>query len=342
MRAYATAVVEPFARNDGVTVVLAAVVAVVAAGGYRRASGAARRAGVPGLVAAWRSLLSSPSERSTGSPAGRPTGRCSGSTTRFEPWRSDMTHWALGDGSPVEIVNVIDDHSRLCVASVALAVTKATDVAEIFSAAPQRHGTPASVLINNGCTYTAAHRVGKVVMAQPGPAPPRHRAAHTGRGLCRQGQSSSRPARSPHPFPGPPRPRRQDRLRDTAPPEPADPHRHRPSAQGPTDPAPRRRPRRPSGQRKRRTDPPADHRPQPRLPGSRSGVMSTMSRDICLRCPATSRRAPDRTRTCGLPLRRLRATVQDVRHSPLTCTDSAVESVQCAPVRGGRRSLGPA
>jgi hypothetical protein len=47
---------------------------------------------------------------------------------------------------------------------VALAVTKATDVAEIFIAAAQRHGPPASVLTDNGCIYTAAHRGGKVVM----------------------------------------------------------------------------------------------------------------------------------------------------------------------------------
>lgn len=53
-----------------------------------------------------------------------------------ETWQSDMTHWALGDGSPVEIVNFIDDHSRHCVASVALPVTKATDVAEIFIPLP--------------------------------------------------------------------------------------------------------------------------------------------------------------------------------------------------------------
>ena len=51
-------------------------------------------------------------------------------------------------------------------------------------------------------------------------------------------------------------------------------------------------------------------------------------------------RAPGRTRTCGLPLRRLRAAVRAVRSGPLTSTDSAVESAQCAPVRGGRRSLG--
>jgi Integrase core domain len=43
-------------------------------------------------------------------------------------------------------------------------VTRATDVAEIFIAAAQHHGTPASVLTDNGCIYTAAHRGGKVVM----------------------------------------------------------------------------------------------------------------------------------------------------------------------------------
>ena len=53
-------------------------------------------------------------------------------------------------------------------------------------------------------------------------------------------------------------------------------------------------------------------------------------------------RALDRTRTCGLPLRRLRHDVQVVRSRALTCTDSGAESTGCAPVRGGRRSLGPA
>jgi transposase InsO family protein len=81
-----------------------------------------------------------------------------------ERWQSDMTHWSLADGSHVEIVNFIDDHSRLCVASAAVGVTKATDVAEIFIAAAQSHGTPASVLTDNGCIYTAKDRGGKVMM----------------------------------------------------------------------------------------------------------------------------------------------------------------------------------
>jgi hypothetical protein len=36
-----------------------------------------------------------------------------------ECWQSDITHVLLADGSEVEIANFIDDHSRLCVASVA-------------------------------------------------------------------------------------------------------------------------------------------------------------------------------------------------------------------------------
>ena len=72
-----------------------------------------------------------------------------------------MTHWTLADDTHVEIVNFLDDHSRLCIASVALTVARATDVAEIFITAAQRHGTPASVLTDNGCIYTAKYRGGE-------------------------------------------------------------------------------------------------------------------------------------------------------------------------------------
>jgi transposase InsO family protein len=81
-----------------------------------------------------------------------------------ECWQSDMTHWALADDVHVEIVNFIDDHSRLCIASVALAVTRATDVVTIFHTARHRYGTPASVLTDNGAIYTARFRGGKVAM----------------------------------------------------------------------------------------------------------------------------------------------------------------------------------
>jgi signal transduction histidine kinase len=50
--AYVDAVVEPLARNDVLTLVLAALVATAALDGYLRSSGTARRAGIPALAAA--------------------------------------------------------------------------------------------------------------------------------------------------------------------------------------------------------------------------------------------------------------------------------------------------
>jgi len=61
-------------------------------------------------------------------------------------------------------VNIIDDHSRLCVGAVALRVTKALDVVEIFETARQTYGTPASVLTDNGAIYTARYRGGKAAL----------------------------------------------------------------------------------------------------------------------------------------------------------------------------------
>lgn len=75
-----------------------------------------------------------------------------------------MTHWTLADGRRVEIVNFIDDCTRLCLASVALAVTTAIDVAQIFQLARLRYGTPAAVLTDNGAIFTAEPRGGKVVL----------------------------------------------------------------------------------------------------------------------------------------------------------------------------------
>ncbi len=123
-----------------------------------------RRADVPSVSSIWRIL------KRRGFVTAQPKKRPRSSFIRFEAdlpnecWQSDMTHWALADTSHVEIVNFIDDHSRLCVASAAVAVTRATDIAEIFTTAAQHHGTPASVLTDNGCIYTAKHRGGKVVM----------------------------------------------------------------------------------------------------------------------------------------------------------------------------------
>jgi transposase InsO family protein len=81
-----------------------------------------------------------------------------------ECWQSDMTHWTLSGGRGCEIVNFIDDRSRLDLRSVALAVTTAVDVGQIFQAARAQYGTPQNVLTDNGCIFTASHRGGKVVL----------------------------------------------------------------------------------------------------------------------------------------------------------------------------------
>src|SRR5215210_1818071 len=41
-----------------------------------------------------------------------------------ERWQTDITHWALGDGTDVEILHWLDDHSRLLLASTAQRVFK--------------------------------------------------------------------------------------------------------------------------------------------------------------------------------------------------------------------------
>ena len=81
-----------------------------------------------------------------------------------ECWQSDVTHWRLGDGTEVEIVNFIDDHSRLAVAARVVAVATAPKVLGVFRAAGERWGLPAALLTDNGCVYTTWHRGGPNVM----------------------------------------------------------------------------------------------------------------------------------------------------------------------------------
>jgi transposase InsO family protein len=75
-----------------------------------------------------------------------------------ECWQMDVTHVPLRSGRTVEVLNVIDDHSRVCVASRALAVVRAADVVETFYEAAAQWGFPASVLSDNGAVFTASAR----------------------------------------------------------------------------------------------------------------------------------------------------------------------------------------
>ncbi|MBA3432155.1 MAG: DDE-type integrase/transposase/recombinase [Actinobacteria bacterium] len=81
-----------------------------------------------------------------------------------ETWQSDVTFFELKGGAEVEILNFLDDFSRVCVASKVLSVTSAPDVVETLYEAGGAWGLPASVLTDNGCIYTAAYRHGYSAM----------------------------------------------------------------------------------------------------------------------------------------------------------------------------------
>ena len=57
-------------------------------------------------------------------------------------WQIDATHYPLADGTPAEIINVIDDHSRLCPASRAVDVCTTINAWETLAEGGARWGLP--------------------------------------------------------------------------------------------------------------------------------------------------------------------------------------------------------
>ena len=82
-----------------------------------------------------------------------------------ETWQADITHWRLashngGPGEQVEVLDIIDDHSRMALSCTARPVFTALAVRDSFRTAYLRHGLPASVLTDNGMVFTARHATG--------------------------------------------------------------------------------------------------------------------------------------------------------------------------------------
>ena len=78
-----------------------------------------------------------------------------------ELWQADITHWPLtdtSDPSEVEILDIIDDHSRLLIGATARTVFKAGDVVADLHAAIARHGRPERLLTDNGAVFTGSSR----------------------------------------------------------------------------------------------------------------------------------------------------------------------------------------
>jgi transposase InsO family protein len=118
---------------------------------------------IPSVSTIWRIL------RREGLVVSEPRKRPRASLIRFqaqlpnELWQADITAWQLASGEIVEILNQLDDHSRLFLGSHAYVRVKAADVVQSFHRAAELHGLPASLLSDNGAVFTGSYRGGKVL-----------------------------------------------------------------------------------------------------------------------------------------------------------------------------------
>ena len=72
-----------------------------------------------------------------------------------EMWQSDFIHWRRGDGTDVEVLNWLDDHSRYLFSCTTHQPVTGDDVVAVFLNVVDEHGAPASTLTDNGSVYTS-------------------------------------------------------------------------------------------------------------------------------------------------------------------------------------------
>jgi transposase InsO family protein len=112
----------------------------------------------PSVATIWRVL----SRRGFVTP--QPHKRPRSSWRRFEAdlpnelWQADITHWRLAGGADAEILNILDDHSRLLAVSTTRDIFKATDIVADLHTAMSRHGRPERMLTDNGAVFTGLYR----------------------------------------------------------------------------------------------------------------------------------------------------------------------------------------
>jgi transposase InsO family protein len=115
---------------------------------------------VPSVSTIWRIL------RARGFVTPQPHKRPKSSYIRFcagvpnEWWQADVTHVALDEDTVFEVLNMVDDCSRLCVASRAFVTVKSADVTRTLHRSAQNWGYPAAMLTDNGLVFTAQGRYG--------------------------------------------------------------------------------------------------------------------------------------------------------------------------------------
>jgi len=119
---------------------------------------------LPSVATIWRIL------KRNGLITPQPHKRPRSSFIRFEAklpnetWQLDSTAWQLANGTPVEILNFLDDRSRLALASTCFPTLKADDVVRVFWSASNSFGLPASLLSDNAAVFSGKSRRGKVLL----------------------------------------------------------------------------------------------------------------------------------------------------------------------------------
>jgi transposase InsO family protein len=97
----------------------------------------------------------------------QPRKRPRSSYTRFEMeqpnemWQSDFIHWRLADGTDVEVLNWLDDHSRYLLSCTVHEPVTGDDVVAVFLGLVEEYGPPASTLTDNGSVYTSRFTGGR-------------------------------------------------------------------------------------------------------------------------------------------------------------------------------------
>jgi hypothetical protein len=78
-----------------------------------------------------------------------------------EMWQSDFIHWQLLDGTEVEVLNWLDDHSRYLLSCTVHQPVSGDDVVAVFLGNVEEYGAPQSTLTDNGSVYTSRFTGGR-------------------------------------------------------------------------------------------------------------------------------------------------------------------------------------
>jgi transposase InsO family protein len=113
---------------------------------------------VPSTSTVWRIL------KQRGFVTPQPHKRPRSSWRRFvaelpnECWQADVTHVSVATDVVYEVLNIIDDHSRVLIASRAFVTVSAPDVVRTLHKAAEKWGYPESFLSDNGLIFNTQRR----------------------------------------------------------------------------------------------------------------------------------------------------------------------------------------